>query len=226
MKRATHFVTLLHNIRAPAYNIHRKYWMPIMLTRLLWTSFPAMLAVTMVVLQPARADVYTWVDKSGSINVSNLAPPDGAQVTNVIHANPEEIAAREAALRERARQAEVQALAERVRQLESEVQFASAQPPPVQYRAAPQPPIIQYFADPTPPPAQYAPYAAPSTSYGCDPSQFDCGSWGFPGFYPASVIVLRAPPFRRPPPHRDMHRGAPNYAVHQPMSAPGTMHRG
>jgi len=196
-----------------------------MLTRLLRTSLPAMLAGTLIV-QPAYADVYTWLDKSGSINVSNLAPPDGAHVTNVIHASPEEIAAREAAAREAARQAEVQALAERVRQLEGEMRVASLPAsPPVQYRPAPQPPMVQYVADPTPPVMQYAPYAAPAANYGCDPSSIDCGSWGtpgfYPGFYPASVIVLRVP-FRRPQPHRDGNR----YAVHQPMPAPGVMHRG
>lgn len=196
-----------------------------MLTRHLWISLPALLASAMVVL-PAYADVYTWVDKSGSINVSNLAPPDGAHVTNVIHASPEEIAAREAAVREAARQAEVQALAERVRQLEGEVHLASLPPPPqVQYRAAPQPPMVQYMADPTPPVMQYAPYAAPAANYGCDASSIDCGSWGsygfYPGFYP-SVILLRVPSFRRPQPHRDGNR----YAVHQAMPARGVMHRG
>lgn len=197
-----------------------------MLTRLLWTLLPAMLASAMIV-QPAYADVYTWVDRSGSINVSNLAPPDGAHVTNVIHASPEEIAAREAAVREAARQAEVQALAERVRQLEGEVHLASLPPPPlVQYRAAPQPPMVQYIADPTPPAMQYNPYAAPAANYGCDASSIDCGSWGsygfYPGFYPASVILLRVPSFRRPQPHRDGNR----YAVHQPMPMRGVMHRG
>jgi hypothetical protein len=174
-------------------------------------------------LQPALADVYTWVDKSGSVNVSNLAPPEGVHVTNVLHATPEAIAARDAAAREAARQAEVQALAERVRQLEGEVQFASRQAPPsVQYQPIPAPPLVQYSSYPMAPAVQYSPYAAPSENYGCDLSGIDCGSWGIPGFYPASVIMLRVPNFRRPQPIRDGH----HFAVQSPSRSPGTFHRG
>jgi Domain of unknown function (DUF4124) len=193
-----------------------------MITRLLCMSVPAMLAGT-IGLQPALADVYTWVDKSGSVNVSNLAPPEGAHVTNVVHAIPAEIAAREAAAREAARQSEVQALAERVRQLEGEVQLASRPPPPMQYQPVPAPPLMQYSSYPTmPPAAPYAPYAAPQANYGCDFSGIDCGSWGLPGFYPASIIVLRVPNFRRPQPIRDGH----HFAVQLPSRSPGTFHRG
>lgn len=193
-----------------------------MLTRFLRASLPAMLAGT-VGLQLAHADIYTWVDKSGTVNVSNVAPPEGSRVTNVIHASAEAIAARDAAVRDASRQAEVQALAERVRQLEGEVQLASRQvPPQVEYRAVPAPPVVQYLADPMPPAVQYAAYAAPSANYGCDPSRIDCGLWGIPGIYPTSIIVLRAPNFRRPQHFRDGHQ----FAVHQPMRAPGVPRRG
>ena len=88
-----------------------------MLTRLLRATLPVVLAGTFG-LQPAHADLYTWVDASGGVNVSNLAPPEGVRITNVIPASP--TATHDA--REAARDAEVQALTERVRQLEGEIE--------------------------------------------------------------------------------------------------------
>ena len=87
-----------------------------MLTRLLRVTLPALLAGTFG-LEPAHADLYTWVDASGGVNVSNLAPPEGVRITNVIPASP--TATHDA--REAVRDAEVQALTKRVRQLEDEV---------------------------------------------------------------------------------------------------------
>ena len=55
-----------------------------MLIGLVRLSLPAALAGALCV-QPAQADVYAWVDASGTINVSNLAPPDGVSVTHVVH---------------------------------------------------------------------------------------------------------------------------------------------
>ena len=55
-----------------------------MLIGLVRLSLPAALAGALCV-QPAQADIYTWVDASGTINVSNLAPPDGVSVTRVVH---------------------------------------------------------------------------------------------------------------------------------------------
>jgi hypothetical protein len=189
-------------------------------TSLLRASLPAMLAATFG-LQPAHADIYTWVDASGSINVSNLAPPDGVRVASVMHESAPAIAARAEAAREAARQAEVQALAERVRQLE-DIELAKGQaPPPADYRAIPPPPaVIQYVV--VPPPAPYAVNPAPPANTGCDPGWFDCGLWGIPGFYPTSVVVLRAPNFR----HFHPGRGGHQIAVRPPMRGPGTLHRG
>ena len=31
-------------------------------------------------LPRAHADIYTWTDESGRVNISNLAPPEGARV--------------------------------------------------------------------------------------------------------------------------------------------------
>jgi hypothetical protein len=93
--------------------------MSTMLTRLLRATLPVIAAGTLG-LQPAHADLYTWVDASGAVNVSNLAPPEGARITNVIVASaPKTTTADDA--REAARDAEVQALTKRIRQLEEEV---------------------------------------------------------------------------------------------------------
>jgi hypothetical protein len=187
-------------------------------TRLLRASLPAILAGTLG-LQLAHADIYTWVDASGSINVSNLAPPDGVRVASVMHESAPAAAARAEATREAARQAEVQALAERVRQLE-DIELAKGQaPPPVDYRAIP-PPVIQYVV--VPPPAQYAVNPAPPVNPGCDPGWFDCGLWGIPGIYPTTVVVLRAPNFR----HFHPGRGGHQFVAQPPMRAPGTLRRG
>ena len=218
--RARALITSLHNADVPAYNGGSGYRKPLMGTSLLRASLPAILAATFG-LQPAHADIYTWVDASGSINVSNLAPPDGVRVASVMHESAPAIAARAEAAREAARQAEVQALAERVRQLE-DIELAKGQaPPPADYRAIPPPPaVIQYVV--VPPPAPYAVNPAPPANTGCDPGWIDCGLWGIPGFYPTSVVVLRAPNFR----HFHPGRGGHQIAVQPPMRAPGTLHRG
>jgi hypothetical protein len=91
-----------------------------MLTRFLRATLPVVLAGTFG-LQPAHADLYTWVDASGGVNVSNLAPPEGVHVTNVIPASPPKTTTRDDA-REAARDTQVQALTKRVRQLEDEVE--------------------------------------------------------------------------------------------------------
>src|SRR5437867_12489135 len=107
-----------------------------MLARILRIVLPAVLAGTSG-LQPAHADIYTWVDASGSINVSNLAPPDGARVTSILHASTPAAAGDETA-RDAARQAKPRALEDRVRQLENEAEPSRREvPPPVEYRPIP-----------------------------------------------------------------------------------------
>ena len=160
--------------------------------------------------QPARADIYTWVDAAGTINLSNLAPPENVHVTHVVHASAQPAAAREAM-----RQAEVQALEDRVRQLESEAELARRQPAPqAEYRPAPVPPLIQYVAIPAPTP--YAAAAVPSPSYGCDPTQIECGLWPTV-VYPTSVIFIPATRFR---PFHPTHRGH-RVSARQPMHVGG-----
>ena len=94
--------------------------MSMMRTRLLRAALPAVLAGTFW-LPSAHADLYTWVDASGGVNVSNLAPPEGVRVTSVIPASPPKTTTRDDA-HEAARDTQVQALTERVRQLEDEVE--------------------------------------------------------------------------------------------------------
>jgi len=182
-----------------------------MRTSLLRTALPLALAGTFG-LQPACADIYTWVDASGSINVSNLAPPDGVHVTKVMHASAPTAA--DEASRDAARQAETQALAERVRQLEDEVDLARrSAPPPVDYRPVPLPPVVQYIVNTTPPPTQYAVSETPQPSSWCDPTWLNCGLAWAPAFYPASVFVLREPSFR----HFQSMPGGHHASVHPPM---------
>jgi hypothetical protein len=168
---------------------------------------------------PARADIYTWIDASGVTNVSNLPPPDGAKVTKVQRALPPEILAREDAARDAARQAEAQALAARVRQLEDE---ARAAPPPDYRPVIPPPPVIQYIVQAPPPPMQqtveitqpaYSPYGYGGYGYGCDPSWFGC--W-WPGFYPAGVFVVSTPGKGRN--DRPVHHG--NNMITPPLPPP------
>jgi len=193
-----------------------------MLTRLLRTALPVALGATFGV-QTAHADIYTWVDAAGSINVSNLAPPDDVRVTKVMHASASAAATGDEPARDTTRLAEMRALAERVRQLEDEVESARRQvPPPVDSRVVPMPPMVQYVVNPAPALAQYPVVEAPPTNNWCDPTWLGCGlAWG-PAFYPASVFVLRAPNFR----HFQTVPGRHHVAVHPPMRRPNGVRRG
>ncbi len=165
------------------------------------------LASACLAIPIAYADVYTWTDPSGRVNVSNLPPPEGTRVTNVVRENPPTPAQLEAR-REAARLAEVQALTERVRQLEYEVESSARQPaiamaPPVAYAppiAVPQ--IVQYVEQAAPQP-QYVANAPMMNPWGvnswCDPTWISCsGAWLGPQLYPAfPAIVVRTGNFKR-----------------------------
>ena len=197
-----------------------------MLKPLLRAALPAVL-LGACGLPLAHAEIYTWTDEFGRVNISNLTPPDGVRVTRVMHEDKAAIAARETAreaAREALREAEVRALAERVRQLQSEVELAKrSAPPQVESRVVPAPPIIQYFAPPEP---QYA--AAPPVYAGCD-FGFDCGLGFGSGFYPYNYVVWGSP--RRNHPGRGDGRphgpkqhvpGGGHTAPWSPISMPGT----
>jgi hypothetical protein len=139
---------------------------------------------------PARADIFTWVDKDGVTNVSNEAPPEGVRVTKVVRTAPKD-PVREAA----ARQAEVRALRARVDDLAKEVEQTrnDAIPPP--YAAPPAMAFVPPAVAPAPTvvvtvvnqPAQQ-PDVAPA---GCDYTFGGCGVGFFPGY------TYYAPPFQR-----------------------------
>jgi len=140
----------------------------------------------------AHADMYTWVDPTGRVNVSNLPPPDDVRVTSVTHEIAQKVAARSDAARDAAREAELQILSDRVRQLEREVELASRPvPPPVMQSAV----VMQWT------PVQYQIEVAPPETAGCDTASWGCGGWWGSGlgsgFYPATIVAPRAPHVRR-----------------------------
>jgi hypothetical protein len=154
--------------------------------------FGAALALTLLSLQPpAHAEIYTWVDAQGRLNVGNLPPPDGARVTRVMretppHSNPYNDAAREAAQR-----AEVEALAQRVEQLQSELRFAARQPP--------QQPQVVVVQPPAPTPYVVEPPAPPVYAQDCVNGWNGCDAWWGPAFAPFATFVY-LPPARNPKP--------------------------
>jgi len=179
------------------------------LRRLLRVGVALVLACTLGVTL-AHAAIYTWVDGSGTVNISNLAPPEGARVISVVQESPPRIAPPADAASEAARQLEIQALSERVRQLEYEAEFAR--------RPAPPAPVYQGF-----PAVQYSQYPAdygPAASSGCDPSWAGCTNWWSPYGYPA-IVVLQSPNFRR---SRPIH-GGPNAPVRRPMGSSSVAYR-
>ena len=168
-------------------------------------------------LAPARAEIYTYVDPQGRVNVSNLAPPDGARVTRVVHEappNPYNDAAREAAQRD-----EMQRLAQRVDQLQYELQLAARQPPP-----APAPQVV-VVPMPAPAPAPYYVDAAPAPAYAqdCSYGWNGCDAWWGGAFAPFATFVYvpsgrgASPGFRG---GRDAHGGGHFGRPPMPMPMP------
>ncbi|MEO7498704.1 MAG: DUF4124 domain-containing protein [Casimicrobiaceae bacterium] len=134
-----------------------------------------------------RAEIYTWVDAQGRLNVGNLPPPDGARVTRVAREappNPYNAAAHEAA-----RKAEVDALAQQVDRLQNELQLAARQPaPPPQFVVVPVAAPIPYFVE-TPAPAQ---------STDCGAGWYCYGGWNG-GVAPfVSYVYAPSPRYRNP----------------------------
>jgi hypothetical protein len=139
----------------------------------------------------AHADIYTWLDATGRVNVSNLAPPAGTRVTSVVRERP--ASAAEIAAREARQRADVAALEEQVRSLQAEVE-ATRQPRVAEQPAAP---IVYNIITVSPPPAAVADLAAapvvyanasPALAYGCPPAWAGCATW-WPGFATSTVVV-------------------------------------
>jgi len=154
----------------------------------------------------AHADIYTWTDAAGRVNVSNIAPPDAARITHVTRdISPKPDAA---ASRDNAEQNDVRALADRVRQLEQELDVAKIAPTASVPVPTPPPPAVvtiwNYVAPPVSPVADAAFYAQPS--YGaCD---FNCAPAWVSSAYPAGVASIGTPALRRPYPFHPAARRA------------------
>ena len=162
----------------------------------------------------ALADIYTWVDASGNLNLSNQEPPKGARITNVVRESPEAKASADAA-RAAAQREELRALNERVGQLERDLETAkNAPPPPPPGAYAPAvaalPPtfVAQTIVVPSAPA-----YAPPAPAYAdCWDAWGSCAWPGLFGFYPSGVVVLNAPRRERIPPiHREPHPRPPAF---------------
>ena len=191
-------------------------------TKMLTRFFFAASAVACAFAVPlARADIYTWTDASGTINVSNMPPREGARISHLVHETPPPVAAPSDSAREAARQAELRVLSERVRELEAEANAArNPVPPDLTYApASPPPPAIQYNVTVLPPAPQYAVEPPPPVQT-CDPSWFGCGAWWGTYFYPVPVIVSRAQNFHRFAPFRGEHpnHGQRHVTTHQPLT--------
>jgi hypothetical protein len=140
------------------------------------------------------------------------------RVTNVVHMNAPKTAAPDDTAREALRQAEVQALAERVRQLQDDVAAARRDAArQAEYRAVQAAPAVAYGGDWLPPPVQYANVERPPVGPGCDPSWNGCGLWWGSGWYAPGVVFVRAPAFRRPHPVN----GGRHFPPQPPVRAPG-----
>ena len=148
----------------------------------------------------AHADIYTWTDESGRVNVSNLTPPEGARVTRVVRENKAAVAARDAAretARDALREAEVRVLAERVRQLQDEVEIARRPAPPqVEYSAGPHA-SVRSLPHRGGGAAAVRRLRTAMMNGGCSFGWPDCGLGWYPGIYPVNVVVARPPHFRR-----------------------------
>jgi hypothetical protein len=140
----------------------------------------------------AHADIYTWVDASGKVNLSNRAPPEGARVTNVYREDPAVHATAEAARAAAARD-ELKALNDRVTQLERDLDAANDRPPAAPVVYAPGPPA----------PAAYPPVIVQTIVVPSAPAYADCSTpWagcGSPGFfgYPGGIVVVSSPASHR-----------------------------
>lgn len=208
----------------------------------------AALAAILALAAPlALADVYTWKDASGRLNVSNIAPPEGVRVESVVHEDPPKPSASAIAARDAARAAGVQTLNERVAQLEDAIDRARQQPalPPVVYQPAPSAPPLQVTVNvmpSAPAPASVPAYAPPYPVYSgypypgypglpydyCDPTIFGCPFLGYPV---GGVVLLNSPHahakhfnrMRGAPPARGMRPPTP---TPMPMPASMPMHGG
>jgi hypothetical protein len=149
-------------------------------------------------MSAARADIYTWTDANGRVNISNLTPPDGVTVTSVVRETPKPPVAMPLAVGSVA-QPDVQMLNDRLRQLELEVELAKRQASPtVIYANAPAQAPVPYYAPQSEPTPSYDYGYGYGYGYGCDPSWFGCGfGYGYSPYWYPGIVVVRSPAFHR-----------------------------
>jgi Domain of unknown function (DUF4124) len=168
---------------------------------------------------PAGADVYSWTDEHGVLNFGNVDPPVGAATSVIVREAPP----RPAAAGDATRQAELRALAARVRQLEAELGQDGAPPayaaPPGVYPPAPYPAVAAYPAMvPPQTPAAYPPPPPLWSMSACDPVFGDCFGGMYPGYLPPTYTVYVSGPLRQ---RTGFHRDGGHRAYGRPSGGPG-----
>jgi hypothetical protein len=177
----------------------------------------AALLLTASVAPFACADVYTWTDAAGRVNVSNLPPPREAQHVQVVKpdatakarieaaqaASREAARKAEVAAREAAHDAQVQALQARVAELERSAALARSAPPPTLAAVAPAPRVVVSV------PAPLDNDVAPLPAWNC--AWVGCG-------WPVVVAAIPSVGVHRFRPGRHGHRARP---PHTPMTGGG-----
>jgi hypothetical protein len=128
----------------------------------------------------SSAEIYGWVDGSGAVTYSNLPPPKGARLTDLIHEDPPS----PQAVAESTHRAEVSALNDRIRLLELEM--ARAKRESVDYPAPPVAPAgpgcgPDGYADCNGP---WGPYYTTGILYGTGRAYRDGRSYGHGGAHP------------------------------------------
>jgi hypothetical protein len=185
----------------------------------------AAIAVSAAAVAPAHADIYTWIDESGRLNVSNLDPPPGVTVTHVDRTLPQKPLPPAPAGDEA-----IAALRDRVAALQDEIARRDGVPRVVYMAPPDEPPDVAgpaydvAAAYPLAPIQQWISVygtAPPPASDGCDPSWWGCAYGWAPGY--AGVIVVPAAPHRgipRPSHRRPPHPGMPVAAPRPPSVGP------
>jgi hypothetical protein len=166
----------------------------------------AVLAVVLAWVPAVRADVYTWVDANGVMNVSNLPPPDGVPVTKVDRP-PVAPAARSEVYPQ-----QVAALSDRVLQLEDELRWARQPAPPVVLVAPP----VQYVPVPVAGVAAAAEAPVAPAIAGDAFETWFAGTAGVALLAPATIVVQQLASPRRP--DRRPRKHAP--PLHPPNELP------
>jgi len=169
--------------------------MKVGLIRVLRVGATLMVIAGGLTCSPAHAEIVGWVDDSGHVTYTNMAPPKGAKVVDHINEDPADTRARVPA--DAAAQAQLQPLNDRVRDLEQQLRQAAQSPPPWDQAG---------YAPPPPP--------GPAMMNTCDTASYDCGLWTGPPVYTLYTFG-RGPGYYRAQSDRHFHGGQGGHAVHR-----------